>query len=90
MVWPSFDHKEDLVYKSCFRAALGCFATQGKAVPALLPPLLIPTEECGLSLFHCLCLGNLVHLSTALEDERLSTEHMRTVVRAQDGGWLQD
>lgn len=79
MVWPSFDHKEDLVWKSCFRVALGCFV--------LLPPLqsTIPTEECGLSLFHRLCLGNLVHLSTALEDERLSTEHMRRVATGLAG-----
>lgn len=53
-----------------------------------LPPLLIATEEYGLSLFHCLCLGDFVHLSAALEEERLSTEHMRRVVPCQDEGWL--
>lgn len=91
MAWPSFGHQTELVWENCFRVKV----TQGKAAGSVPAFVASKKAEHGLSLFHSLCLGNclplfikkgckLVHFSTALEEKRLSAEHVRRVALCQD------
>lgn len=91
MAWPYFGHQTELVWENCFRVKV----TQGKAACSVPAFVASKKAEHGLSLFHSLCLGNclplfikkgckLVHFSTALEEKRLSAEHVRRVALCQD------
>lgn len=85
----------ELVWENCFRVNV----TQGKVVcsaPAFIFTA-IWIASISLLMFRQFCLllvikkdCKLVHFSTALEEERLSTEHIRRVVLCQDEEWLQD
>lgn len=83
-------HQTELAWENCFRVKV----TQGKAACSVTA-FVASKKEHGLSLFHCLFLGNclplfikksckLVHFSTALEEKRLSTEHVRRVALCQN------
>lgn len=91
MAWPYFGHQTELVWENCFRVKV----TQGKAAGSVPAFVASKKAEHGLSLFHSSCLGNclplfikkgckLVHFSTALEEKRLSAEHVRRVALCQD------